>query len=150
MDRNFNDKALCTCSRCRRLFSYSGIGFKICQGCKEIDDKEFNAVKEYIYANETATIKDTTAATGVKISRIRAYLRDGRLIIPDHSPIFLNCEKCGASIKYGRFCKGCADSLTNEIKKELHFEEYQVGEKPQKSANGRFRFLDLNPSAEEQ
>lgn len=102
------------------------------KNCKELDEEEFNLVKKYIYGNPSATVKDTMMATGVKVRRIRGYLRDGRLIIPDDSPIFINCENCGTSIKYGRLCKECADALSDEIKKEMNIEEYNIGECPKK------------------
>jgi ribosomal protein L32 len=116
----------------------------ICHKCKEIDEREFNSVKDYIYENPCATFKDTVVATGVKASRIRSYLRNGRLLIPDSSPIFINCENCGASIKYGRICKQCANTLSNEMKKEMNIEEYQIGESPKRDGfystafSGRF------------
>lgn len=128
------------CSRCGRMFPYMGIGSPICNICRELDEKEFNAVKEYIYQNMEATVKDVSMATGVRSGRIKAFLRDGRLIIPDKSAVFLDCESCGASIKFGRICKECANTLSKEIKKEMNICDHQVGEKPKKTA-ARMRFL---------
>ncbi|SFR64608.1 hypothetical protein [Anaeromicropila populeti] len=130
-----------TCARCGKLFQYSGIGLNICQKCKEIDEKEFNLVKEYIYDNPSATVKDTVLNTGVSVRRIRSFLREGRLIIPDGSPIFIECENCGTNIKFGRLCRECADSLTNEIKREMCIEDCHIGERPKK-AGVRMHFLD--------
>lgn len=81
-----------TCKRCGNLFAYSGIGLNICKKCVELEEKEFKLLKDYIYENPSATFKDTVLATGVKVSRIRSYLKNGRLIILDSSPIFIECE----------------------------------------------------------
>lgn len=122
------------CKRCGNLFASLGIGSNICKKCVELDEEEFKLVKDYIFDNPSATFKDTVEATRVKGSRVRSYLRDGRLIIPDSSPIFINCENCGASIKYGRICPQCADILSNEMKKEMNIKENNIGECPSKRA----------------
>lgn len=121
-----------TCARCGKIFSYTGIGICICQKCKELDEEEFNKVKSYIYDNPYATVKETTLATDVKIRRINSFVRDGRLTIPDCSPIFVSCENCGTNIRFGRLCRECANSLSNELKKEMNIEEWQIGDRPRK------------------
>lgn len=137
----FGKNDIYTCARCGKIFQYSGIGLHLCQPCKELDAKEFNLVKDYIYANLSATIQDTALATGVRVRRIKEFLRDGRLLIPDKSAIFLNCESCGTSIKCGRLCRECANTLSGEAKKEMEIEEYQIGERPKK-IEARMHFLD--------
>jgi flagellar operon protein (TIGR03826 family) len=132
---------ICTCPRCGKIFSYLGMGMKLCQHCKDIDEEEFNKVKSFLYDNPLATVKETTLATGVKIKRIKTYIRDGRLTIPDSSPIFINCENCGTNIRFGRLCRECATSLSSELKKEMNIEEWQIGEKPQKIKD-HFYFLE--------
>ena len=126
--------SISNCTRCGKLFRNSGSSLNICQKCKEIDEEEFISVKDYIYENPSATLKNTAAATGVKVVTIRSYLRNGRLMIPDNSPIFINCENCGTSIKYGRICRECARVLSNEMKKEMNIEECQIGEYPKRDS----------------
>lgn len=130
------------CLRCGNMFLYSGIGKCICDDCKKEDEIDFNTVKEYIYNNPSATIMETSQATSVRVTRIKAYLRDGRLLIPDGSPIFLNCELCGANIKFGRVCRQCADTLTNELRSTMNISDFNVGEKPKSSIQHKMRFLD--------
>ncbi len=130
-----------TCARCGKIFQYPGIGLRLCQACKELDAKEFDLVKDYIYANLSATVQDTSLATGVRVRRIKEFLQDGRLMIPDNSAIFLNCESCGTSIKCGRLCRECANALSSEAKKEMDIEEYQIGERPRK-VTARMHYLD--------
>jgi hypothetical protein len=130
------------CKRCGKMFYYTGIGKCICAVCKAEDEAEFELVKDFIYDNLSATIMQVAKETGVRISRIKSYLRDGRLVIPDGSAIFLSCEVCGADIKFGRLCRPCADNLSNELKKEMEISEFQIGEKPKNAGVGRMRFLD--------
>ena len=135
------ENEICTCNQCGKIFVHLGGWLKLCKSCKELDDQEFDLVKEYIFKNPLATVKDTTEATGVRPRKIREYLRAGRLLIPDNSPIFINCENCEANIKFGRLCKECADSLTNEVKKSMNIEEYHIGERP-KPAVARMHYLN--------
>jgi hypothetical protein len=130
------------CLRCGNMFLYSGVGKCICEECKKEDELEFKTVKEYIYSNPTATIMETSQETGVRVARIKSYLRDGRLVIPDGSPIFLNCEVCGENIKFGRVCRQCADSLSNELKQSMSISDINVGEKPRINVDHKMRFLD--------
>ncbi len=127
-----------SCLRCGNMFLYSGVGKCICENCKKEDEEEFQSVKNYIYDHPLATIMEISKETGVRVTRIKSYLRDGRLIISDDSPIFINCEICGESIKYGRLCRSCADTMSNEMRNALKVEEYQVGEKPNPASRTRF------------
>ena len=123
-----------TCKQCGKLYLYTGIGELLCEKYKEIDNEEFERVKEYIYSNPDATIRDTAEVTGVRVRRITAYIRENRLIIPDKSAVFIVCETCNESIKSGRICKKCADALSADTKKELNIEMHHIGEIPSKKA----------------
>lgn len=137
---NFSE--LKVCSRCGNMFIYSGFGKCICAKCKEEDETEFHLVKDYIFQNVDATLQEVAENTKVRIGRIKSYLREGRLIIPDHSSVFIECEHCGTPIKFGRVCRSCADSLSNEMKLAMKLDEYTIGDKPEASA--RMRFIDNN------
>ena len=103
------------CVRCKRLFQYVG-GPPICPICKEKEEETFKVVKDYIYEHREANMVQVSNDTGVPAKIIEKFIRDGRLIITDDSPIFLQCEKCGADIKTGRFCDECSRSLSNEMR----------------------------------
>ncbi|HOQ16714.1 MAG TPA: winged helix-turn-helix transcriptional regulator [Defluviitaleaceae bacterium] len=109
------------CKKCNRLFQYIG-GRMICPVCHEEEEQEFKLLKEYLYEHPKATMVEVSQATGVSVTAIRHYLREGRLIITNDSPIGIECEKCGIEIKTGRFCERCAYELemgmrmaTNEL-----------------------------------
>lgn len=130
-----------TCIRCKAIFHYSGFGHRFCPRCKEKDEKEFEKVKEYIYKHGTATAAEVSEFTGVSLSTIELYLREGRLIIPENSPIFIKCEKCGEDIRSGRVCMDCATVLSAAMKRDMNFDEYQIGEKPRIKNEGKMRFF---------
>ena len=106
------------CPRCGKLFAY--IGRAICNRCVEQEEEEFKVVKEYIYDNPGATVFEVSDVTGVAVEKILRFLREERLeITSENSNLILECEKCGAPIKTGRYCEQCRASLTNEMKREF-------------------------------
>jgi len=125
------------CIKCRRLFNYPGFGTKYCPDCMKEDEKLRQKVKDFLYENGAANMYEISQATGVSEHMIRQYLRDGMLEIPENSPIFIKCEKCGCDIRYGRWCPECAAQMSAELKGCY----IGVGEKP-KSTGGKMRFLN--------
>lgn len=128
------------CLRCGNMFWHSGFGKCICAKCKEEDEEQFNIVKNYIYEHFEATLMEVSKETGVRVIRIKNYIKEGRLIIPDGSAVFLNCENCGCSIKFGRVCRECANTISNELRKGMNLNEFEIGEKPNQGC--KMRFLD--------
>lgn len=127
------------CQRCGRIFGYSGFGHLYCHQCKESDSRDFEKVKEYVYNHPGAFAMEVSEMTGVDLRHIETYLREGRLEIPENSPIFIKCEMCKRDIRYGRVCPDCADTLTKAMKEKMNFDDYQIGEEPKKT--GKMRFL---------
>ncbi|WP_313134162.1 hypothetical protein [Anaerocolumna sp.] len=141
--RNSNGE-IRTCVRCGKIFQYFGIGRCYCPSCKKQDDEAFKRVKAYIYEHGTATVMEVAEKTGVPVRYIKLYLKDSRIEIPENSPIFIQCERCGVNIRSGRLCPSCASELTNEMRVEMDFNNEQVGEIPKKYSGGKMRFLDKN------
>jgi ribosomal protein L37E len=120
------------CKRCGKWFKEYMHNPELCPACMTLDAYDFDKVRQYLYAHDTATAIELSENTGVAVSQIEWYLRNGRLEIPENSPIFIRCERCGTDIRYGRFCSDCSVSLSNALRIELNFDESQVGEKPKK------------------
>lgn len=129
------------CVRCGRMFRYLGYGHFYCPVCKEKDIEDFNKVKDYIYENGIAPALEVSENTGVSLKIIEQYLREGRLEIPESSPIFIKCEMCSVNIRSGRLCASCATKLTNAMRIEMNFDDEQIGEIPKKT-EGKMRFLN--------
>ena len=102
------------CRVCGRMYNYLG-GVPICPVCKkEIEDK-FNQVKEYIRENPRASIQQISEDNEVSVQQINQWVREERLEFAKDSPIAMTCEKCGASIRTGRFCEKCKNNLASEM-----------------------------------
>lgn len=129
------------CSRCKRMFTYLGFGHYYCPTCKKMDEEYFQRVRDYIYDHGSASAMEVSEGTGVSLSTITQYLKEGRLEIPENSLIFIKCEMCGSNIRSGRLCRECASKLNHVMRKEIEFEDEQIGEKPKK-VSGKMRFLD--------
>lgn len=104
------------CKVCGRIFSYAG-GMAVCEPCRNEDDDTFKKVKDYLYDNPGASLSEVSSAVGTSIQRIKGYLKDGRLeIMEAGGNLILECEKCGKSIKTGKYCDNCMNSLASNLK----------------------------------
>jgi flagellar operon protein (TIGR03826 family) len=103
------------CARCGKLFQYLS-GPPICSACKQKEEDSFQLVKAYIYEHREANMLEVSNETQVPIKLIERFLRDGRLLLTEDSPIYLKCENCGKEIKTGRFCQACSTSLSNAMR----------------------------------
>lgn len=122
------------CRRCGRVFNYIG-GAPICMDCKNADEAVFKRIKEYLYDFPGATLSQVATDCDVTVEKIKMFLREGRLEITEGSNIILECEKCGKSIKTGRFCDECQHQLHSDIsntakqsrQKEADFKQNAIG-----------------------
>ncbi len=102
------------CRRCGRMYNYIG-GPPICLDCKNADEEVFKRIKDYLYQFPGATLSQVALDCDVSVEKIKMFLREGRLEITDGANIILECERCGKSIKTGRFCNECQNQLHNDI-----------------------------------
>lgn len=120
------------CSRCGQIYAYDG--FKVCLKCRRKDEEDFKKVKEYLDEYPGATISEVTEETEVDSKKIIEFLRQGRLEIEDETNVLLPCERCGASIKTGRFCEKCTVEMEREFKQSIG-----GGKDPKTIGDGRAR-----------
>ncbi len=125
------------CIKCRRLFTYPGFGMKYCPDCMKADEHDRQLVKDYLREHGTASMYQISDATGVSDKAIRQYLRDGMLEIPEGSPIYIKCEKCGCDIRSGRWCPACAAKMSADLRGCFA----GVGDVP-KTTSGKMHFLN--------
>ncbi len=131
------------CRMCGRIFNYMA-GAVVCPACRETVEAKFQEVKEYIREHRGAGIREVAEACDVDPGQIRQWLREDRLEVTEDSPMFLNCESCGAPIRSGKYCDKCkldmSRSFTNVIKSS------RPAPPPEKKAaaedpNAKMRFL---------
>ncbi len=131
------------CSECNGKMFYVGGGRYECETCGHIALDDFGKVKEFLEEHGPSPAVVISAATGVSQEVIDGFLKKGRVEIPEGSPYYLKCEKCGCSIRYGRFCADCAAQAVGKVKAIFNEE---VGEKPKyelkSEKNGKIHFLN--------
>lgn len=113
-------------------------------GKRELEDvvyeKDFKKVKQYIDEHGKTPAIIIAQETGVPVGVIDRLLRQGRIEIPEGEEKYIPCERCGADIRYGRFCPKCAAEIGKQLQVSLSFGE--VGEEPKVKRGGKMHFLD--------
>lgn len=131
------------CRGCGRLFNYIGGGYLLCPACIDSLEAKFANVKKYIQENPHATIPEISANNEVTPGQIERWVREERLTFSDDSPIGLECESCGVTIKTGRYCAACKDNLQKGLGNLYHQEKPKTAvRKPAADSGSRMRFLD--------
>lgn len=124
------------CSKCGSSLYYRGSGKYVCSSCENIEYDDFGKVKLYLDEHGISTMAVISEETGVPIKHLNLMLREGRVEIPDGSKFYIKCEKCGCSIRYGRFCPDCVRRTATDLKQAFYVAE--MGEKPRQSGSMRF------------
>ena len=106
------------CKTCKRLFNYI-TGPVRCPACSDALEKKFQEVKSYIWDHKTASLR----------------VREDRLSFTEVSPVGLECESCGATIKTGRYCANCKGKLSNTLMSAITKEEKPVKKDPRDTRN---------------
>ena len=102
------------CRNCRRLFNYI-TGPRLCPECRAELDKKFVEVKEFIEEHKNATVNMVSEELDVSVQQINQWIREERLSFSEDSAVMIQCEKCGANIRTGRYCDACKTSLAREL-----------------------------------
>lgn len=102
-----------TCLSCGEQFS-SGKNKQVCLECLQSENKMFNVIRNYLYAHHGASPNEVVQATGISVSVIMRFLKEGRLETTGNIKL-INCEECGKPIDYGRLCNQCEMAKTHEL-----------------------------------
>ena len=130
------------CRRCKRLFNYIS-GQPICPECRDILEKKFVVVKEYIRENPHADIREVSEKCEVETAQIQQWIREERLEFTEDSPIKLPCENCGAMIRAGKYCEKCKASMAKNLSSAIDKPKaVALQPKKQTDTSNRMRFLD--------
>ncbi|MGZ9586272.1 TIGR03826 family flagellar region protein [Paenibacillus marinisediminis] len=113
---------LSNCYRCGRLFAKA---FRdLCPHCLKDIEVEYNKCVDYLRTERKATMFELSEATGVSMSQITKFIREGRISIADAPNMFYDCETCGSPINVGNICEDCRRRLIGDLKRaQDHSEE---------------------------
>lgn len=93
------------CKKCRKAYINGSSGY--CLHCiKEMDDS-VKLIKEYLENHRGATVADISKNTEVSKKDIVFLLRDDRLVLDSAEEGVITCDRCGKSIRSGRYCPEC-------------------------------------------
>ena len=126
------------CSVCGAEVKYKGLGEYICVACGNVERDDFAKVRHFIDVHGPSSAIVISEGTGVPVSMINTFLKDGRVEIPEGSKVYITCESCGTEIRYGRYCSACATRLSNQLQGV-----FEAGAEPKKrtDADGKMHFL---------
>ncbi|MCT4585976.1 MAG: flagellar protein [Peptostreptococcaceae bacterium] len=111
---------LINCKKCGRTFG-STDGEQFCKKCREVElDELFKVVRDYLYANPGASVEEVHDKTGIEKRVIIKFLRDERIEIVEDENALLTCQRCGVSIKTGKFCNKCKHEIDRELRSAVH------------------------------
>lgn len=128
------------CKQCGGKLYYQDSGYYQCELCGAGEYDDFGKVKIYLEEHGPTPELWISKDTGVEIEIIEMFLKNGRLEIPEGSRFYINCERCGCALRFGRFCYGCTKELAGQLKGAL-FE--QMGEQPKvMKKDGKMHYLD--------
>lgn len=128
------------CEMCNGKVFYVNSGMYRCEQCGYEMYDDFGKVRNYWEVNGPAPALIISEATGVSTELIEGFLRQGRVEIPDGSKYYIKCEKCGCSIRFGRFCPDCVRELAGGIRSVLCAD---IGEKPKRvDMSGKMHYLN--------
>lgn len=112
-----------------------------CPSCGFQEVSTFGVVKEYIEKNGISTVSEVAKGLGIPVRKINNYLRSGQLEIPESSEVFINCKRCGIEIRFGKYCKECANIMIKDLTNSIEIKESEIGEVPKKM-EGKMHFIN--------
>ena len=143
LEKLVEQKKVEKCELCHNRMQYVGGGKYRCTFCgmEVLDD--FGKIKQFLDQNGPTAEAIIAQQTGISIDKIDSYLKKGMVEIPNGSKFYLNCEKCGCEIRYGRYCPECANS---EMRNSIRTSYQDVGERPKQNYNpdmaGKMHFIN--------
>lgn len=131
------------CRKCGKMFNYV-MGPMICPDCVKAQEELFQTAKKYVDEHPGCDIRELAEAIEVDAQQIRQWIREERLQFADDSAITLQCEKCGASIRSGRYCEKCKAEMSNGLNSAFGLNKpapVQQQAKKRESDGNKMRFL---------
>jgi hypothetical protein len=101
--------ALINCIRCGNLFSPDR-DTNVCPACVANETEQLKRVTDYLHDYPLANAIEVSERTGIEITMIMRFVRQGSLIITAATEAF-KCRMCGKDVKKGTLCQDCMDKV---------------------------------------
>lgn len=128
------------CKGCGRLFNVI-TNKNLCPSCMNQLEDKFQEVKKYIEQNPGANIEVVSKECEVSVKQIKQWVKEERLTFTESSMDGVECERCGAIIRTGRYCDSCKNKITNNLRSAINPTVQPVQEKKNNREKDRMRFL---------
>ena len=128
---NYNRPTIC--AECGGIMVFKGVGEYKCEKCGSVGYDDYGKPRNYIEHHPGATMAEVASETGVAQKAIRSMIKECRLEIAPSSNVFMRCEICGTTIRFGRFCTKCETAHHREIEERARKKMNMTGfsmEKP--------------------
>ncbi len=129
------------CRGCGRLFNYLS-GPPICQACKDSLEGKFQEIREFLRDNPNTTMQVISDDFEVSVAQIRQWVREERLVFSPDSPMGIECEGCGKTIRTGRYCDECKNKVKNDLDRVTNKPKYVQAPPKKTHEKDKMRFLD--------
>lgn len=126
------------CKSCGRLYNYIG-GQPYCTTCLEKLENKFKEIKAYLYDNPNTEVYEVSKRFEVSIPIIQRWIREERLSYSENSLMGIACERCGVTIKTGRYCKTCKEQLAHNL--SMIYEDRQSSKGKNDTSPAQMRFF---------
>jgi PHP family Zn ribbon phosphoesterase len=113
---NYNRPTICP--ECGGIMIFRGVGEYKCEDCGNLGYDDYGKARNYIEQHPGANMAEVAKETGVPQKSIRDMVKESRLEIAPSSNVFMRCEICGTTIRYGRFCAKCETAHHRDIEEK--------------------------------
>lgn len=123
------------CRKCRKAYLNGSGGY--CLECVKEMDESVKIIKDYLETHPGATVAEISKNTDVSKKDIIFLLRDDRLVLENAEEGFITCDRCGKSIKSGRYCPECLHSMGNMFRNASN--EIKAKQDKEKEKNNKLK-----------
>ena len=124
------------CSDCGRIYQKNLRG--LCHNCASESDRQLQAIDRFMVRYPATDTETVAAHVGITPSRIRSWLRQGKLRNDSYPNLCDACDLCQTPIHAGHLCHDCSVRIQTDISRVL-MQEQEDRERKRAAVSYRFR-----------
>lgn len=135
---------LANCPNCNALFLKNSFQ-TVCNSCLKEEERSFEKVYKFPkkQENRQSTMIHIVEKTGVEEELILKFIRQKRIQLSNFPNLGYPCERCGTTIREGRYCQSCDQDLASQISQLDQLEQLEK-EKGNSSKGTYYTFQPKN------